>query len=365
MTNTSTLGPVRATSRRDPNRVNPTSTYTALLASIRQEGLLQRSRVFYMSLLGTLVLALGGCIAGFILLGDSWFQLLIAAALGIVFTQFAFLGHEASHRQVFESGKANDRLGRILASGVAGLSYSWWMTKHTRHHGNPNQIGRDPDIDPDTVSFYDEDAAATRGWRAAIVRRQGYLFFPLLTFEGVNLHVHSISHIFGRGKVDRRWLEITLIVARLAAVVAAVFLVLPLGMAFAFLGVQLAVFGFYMGAAFAPNHIGMPVIPAGTKLDFLRKQVLTSRNIIGGTWATVLFGGLNHQVEHHLFPSMARPHLARARAMVREHCRVEGIDYTEQTVGRAYTNVIQYMNRVGLHARDPFNCPALGNLRRV
>jgi hypothetical protein len=44
-----------------------------------------------------------------ILLEDSWLQLLLAGALGLIFMQFAFLGHEASHRQIFESGQANDR----------------------------------------------------------------------------------------------------------------------------------------------------------------------------------------------------------------------------------------------------------------
>ena len=104
-------------------------------------------------LMGILLIALGGAITGFILLGDSWFQLLIAGALGLIFTQFAFLAHEASHRQVFESGPANDRTGRAIAAGVVGISYAWWMTKHTRHHANPNKVGKDPDIDFDTISF--------------------------------------------------------------------------------------------------------------------------------------------------------------------------------------------------------------------
>ena len=107
-------------------------------------------------------------------------------------------------------------------------------------------------------------------------------------------------------------------------------------MAFAFLGVQMVVFGIYMGTSFAPNHIGMDIIPAGTKMDFLNKQVRTGRNIRGGRWMTFFMGGLNHQVEHHLFPSMARPHLWKARRMVREVCAREGIPYTETTLAQAW-----------------------------
>jgi fatty acid desaturase len=323
--------------------------------------------VFYYSVFATLVVALGGAVTGFVLLGHSWFQLLIAAALGIIFTQFAFLGHEASHRQVFASGKANDRAGRALASGVVGMSYSWWMNKHSRHHANPNTVGKDPDIAVDVISFVEEDAATATGLRALITRHQAALFFPFLLFEGINLHVKSFGHIFGRGKVDNRPLEIALILARMAIVVGAVFWVLPIGMAFAFLGVQLAVFGVYMGASFAPNHIGMTILPEGSKVDFLSKQVLTGRNVTGGSWMTALMGGLNFQIEHHLFPSMARPHLRATRKLVREACLAQGIPYTETSLRRAYVIVLTYLRDIGLYSGQlaSFDCPMAGQYRRV
>ena len=164
---------------------NPlTHTFTALAASVREKDLQGRRRGFYLLVFSALVLALAGVGTGMILLGDSWLQLLMAGALGLIFTQFAFLGHEASHRQILTSGRANDRIGRLLATVFVGISYSWWMNKHTRHHANPNQVGKDPDIEPDTVSFLPESAAARTGVLAWITRRQGYLFFPLLLGEG-------------------------------------------------------------------------------------------------------------------------------------------------------------------------------------
>ena len=128
-------------------------------------------------------------------------------------------------------------------------------------------------------------------------------------------------------------LELGLIALRLSLSVAVLFWFLPLGMAFAFLGVQLAVFGVYMGASFAPNHKGMPILEADSRLDFLQRQIVTSRNLKGGWWATVLFGGLNHQVEHHLFPNMPRPALSRAREIVREYSAASGISYTSTSTG--------------------------------
>jgi fatty acid desaturase len=340
-----------------------TSAYQAVARVVRETGLLRRARWFYYMVFAALCVGLVGAGVGFVLLRDSWFQLLIAGALGVLLTQVAFLSHEAAHRQVFASGRTNDRAGRLLGTLLVGMSYSWWMTKHTRHHANPNQIGKDPDIDSKVVSFRTGDAVPRHGLRGAFTRRQGYLFFPLLLLEGVNLHVTSIRSLFERRRIHGRWWELSFIALRFAVLYGVVFAVLPFGMACAFIGVQLGVFGVYMGASFAPNHKGMPIVAAGEKLDFFSKQVRTSRNIRGRVWASALLGGLNYQVEHHLFPSMPRPHLARARAIVREYCRSAGVPYTETTLVQSYGIVVRYLNRVGLAARDPFECPMLAMRR--
>jgi|GEM_PF-826269 len=281
---TTTSTPVVTVTKTKPrgDRTNPTTEYSALLRTVRDAGLLRRSRGFYYGMFGALIGALAATATGMVLLGHSWFQLLFAAALGLILTQFAFLAHEASHRQVFESGRANDLAGRMIANLFVGISYSWWMTKHSRHHSNPNVMGKDPDIERDFVSFVPEDAAKAGGLYAWFTKRQGYLFFPILIFEGVNLHIAGFRTVFGRAKVDRRGLEIAMLVPRIALYLVAIFLLLPPGMAFAFIGVQLAVFGVYMGASFAPNHKGMPVLPHDSRVDFLRRQVLTSRNIPPG-----------------------------------------------------------------------------------
>ena len=341
-----------------PAKAPSASTFSSLSRQVRADGLLGRTRRFYAVLLGSLVASLAGLVTAFLLLGDSWFQLIVAAALGLVLTQLAFLAHEASHHQVLDPGPGNDRLGRVLANGVLGVSHSWWTSKHNRHHANPNKMGKDPDIEMDTISFVEEDAAGRRGFFGALTRRQGYLFFPLLLLEGLNLHVTSLRSLVASERGRTRTIALWTVGLRLGLYVAALLWLLPPGLAAAFLGVQLAVFGVYMGASFAPNHKGMPLISADSKLDFLRKQVLTSRNVTGGPFITFLMGGLNYQVEHHLFPSMPRPHLARAAALVRAHCEEHRLPYTEATLLESYGIVVRYLNQVGLAARDPFECPS-------
>jgi fatty acid desaturase len=334
------------------------SGFAELTRRVQAEGLMARRYAFYWTCLSVAAVALGGLVAGMLLLGSSWLQLLLAAALGVLLTQLGFLGHEASHRQLFRSARWNDWTGRVLSGLLVGLSYGWWMNKHTRHHAHPNGLGKDPDIVSSAVAFTEEAAASRSRLGGWLVRRQGAFFLPLLTLEGLSLHVSSVRHLLSRRPVRHRWVEILFVVVRLVGYPLAVFLLLPTGIAFAFIGVQLGVFGFLLGGAFAPNHVAMPVVPRGVKMDFLRRQVLMSRNIAGGPVVQFLMGGLSHQVEHHLFPNMARPNLRRASHLVRAYCQEHGIAYTETTLTRSYVQILRYLNEVGLAGRaDTFSCP--------
>jgi len=332
--------------------------FSEVLRQVQAAGLMKRRYGFYWTRFAAATVALGSVFAGVALLGESWLQLLLAAALGTVLAQLAFLGHEASHRQIFRSARWNDWSGRVLSGFFAGISYGWWMNKHSRHHGNPNKLGKDPDIVSGAVAFSTEAAVARGPVGAWLARRQGYFFLPLLALEGLSLHVSSVRHLAGKHPVRHRWVEITFLVVRFAAYLAVLFWLLPAGMAFAFVGVQIGVFGFLLGGAFAPNHIGMPVVPREVKVDFLRRQVLMSRNVSGGPITRFFMGGLENQVEHHLFPGMARPNLRKARAIVQAYCAEHRITYTETTLLQSYRQLLGYLNAVGLSARTgTFVCP--------
>jgi fatty acid desaturase len=325
---------------------------------------MRRRYAYYWTRFAVVTLMLVGCAVAFFLIGESWWQLALAAVTAVVLGQVMFLGHDAAHRQIFASGRWNDWASLVLANLYAGMSYGWWTHKHSRHHAKPNQVGADPDIKTGALVFHNEDRTVpVTGLRAWFHARQGWLFFPLLLLEGLNLHVSGVRTIFGRGEVKRRPVEAAFVTLRLGGYLALVFWVLPVGMAFAFLGVQLALFGLYMGAVFAPNHKGMPIVPKSAKVDFLRRQVLMSRNVRGGRFMDWFMGGLNYQVEHHLFPSMPRPSLRKVQPIVREFCASHDIPYTETSLMESYGIVVRYLNKVGLAARDPFQCPLAMELR--
>ena len=344
-----------------------TSDFTALTRQVHAAGLMRRRYGYYWVKLVGFTTALAAWVVGFVWLGDSRWQLVNAVVLALLLAQVAFLGHDAAHRQIFQSGRWNDWTSVLLANLLVGISHDWWKGKHNRHHAAPNKEGADPDIALSAVAMTPSMAGRhTTPVLAWLVARQGWYFFPLLVLEGLSLHISSIRRLCTRNNpVERPWVERVLLVVRLGGYVGLVFSVLSPGVATIFVLIQLGVFGFYLGAAFAPNHIGMPLVSARLRLDFLRRQVLVSRNISGGPVMSVLMGGLNYQIEHHLFPSMARPHLSKVAPLVRAHCAATGVPYTQTTLLTSYVQVARYLNTVGLKGRDPFLCPLIAQRRAL
>ena len=355
---TATLSPAGRLAPDSPSRRG--SDYAALSRQIRSAGLLRRRPLAYAAQIGgTLALFVGAC-ALVAVLGDTWWQPLAALLLGAAFTQAAFLGHDGGHQQIFTGRRANDLFGQLTGNLLIGLSYGWWVAKHNRHHANPNKEHHDPDIGEGVLAFTTGQVAARTGRIGkAITRRQAWLFFPLLTLEGLNLHVASVRSLLpGIPRSNRggnRRTEAVLLGTHLAGYLAGLLLVMSPVKALVFIAAHQAAFGFYMGCSFAPNHKGMPIIGAEEEIDYLRRQVLTARNVGGGRFVDWLLGGLNYQIEHHLFPNMPRPSLHRAQRLVRAYCAQHHISYTQTSLLGSYRAALHHLHELGLPLRhsDP------------
>lgn len=327
------------------------SEFAALRREVQAARLLDRRRGHYSARIALTVLAFAAVWCGFWLVGNSWWQLAIGAALGLASTQVAFLGHDGGHRQVGRSRRVNDLLGITAGDLLVGLSFSWWVDKHNRHHAHPNVAGLDPDVRGGALVFTRAQASLrSSAFGRFAARHQAWLFFPMLTLEGLHLHLASVRWLLaGTGSRHRR-AEMLLLSIHLIAYVTAVLLVLSPVKALVFVVMHQAVFGLYMGCSFAPNHKGMPTLTPDEEPDFLRRQVLTSRNVRGGWLIDLLLGGLNYQVEHHLFPNMPRPSLRRAQPLVRAYCERHGIAYTETSLIGSYVAALRHLNAVGAAA---------------
>jgi fatty acid desaturase len=326
------------------------SEYTQLSRQIKQAGLLDRRRGWYAAKIGlNLALLAAGWVA-FAVLGESWWQLVTAAYLAVVFTQLAFVGHDAGHRQIFRSRRANDLVGLLHANLGVGISFGWWVGKHNDHHSNPNHEDLDPDISITALAFTADQASSKYGLVRLLARYQGWLFFPLLLLEAAHLHLASVKSIL-RGSGRANTVEGLLLAAHVAGYVTALVLVLSPLQAVACIVVQQGLFGLYLGCSFAPNHKGMPTLTEADQLDFLRRQVLTSRNVAGSRPVDFVLGGLNYQIEHHLFPNMPRPNLRRAQPLVRAFCQQHGLPYTEASLFGSYAEAVRHLHTVGAPLR--------------
>ena len=328
------------------------SEYSALLRQVKSAGLLDRRRGYYLGKIAvTGALLLGGW-AVFIGLGDTWWQLIVAGFLAFVFAQLGFIGHDAGHSQIFRTRRANYVVGLLHGNLGIGLSYGWWVDKHNRHHAHPNHEDKDPDVAIAALAFTARQASAKKGVTRFIARHQRYLFVPLLMLEAVQLHAASIRALGQRGVRHRTW-ETALLALHIVGYLTMLLLVLSPVKALVFLIIQQAMFGLYLGLSFAPNHKGMPMLTAQEESDYLRRQVLTSRNVRGSWVVDYALGGLNYQIEHHLFPSMPRPSLRRAQEIVRSFCQQHGVSYLETSLFRSYAQALRHMHDVGQPLRAP------------
>jgi fatty acid desaturase len=231
------------------------SEYTQLSRQIKQAGLLDRRRGWYAAKIGLNLTLLAGGWAAFAILGDSWWQLVTAAYLAVVFTQLAFVGHDAGHRQIFRSRRASDLMGLVHANLLVGVSFGWWVAKHDRHHSNPNHEELDPDVSVAALAFTPDQANSRHGLVRLIARHQAWRFFPLLLLEAAQLHLASIKAVL-RGSGRANTVEGLLLAAHVAGYLTALLLVLSPWQAAAFVLVQQGLFGLYLGCAFAPTTRG-------------------------------------------------------------------------------------------------------------
>jgi fatty acid desaturase len=324
--------------------------YAELAAELRHLGLMRREPWFYAGLLGVLLLGLVLAAVAMVLLRGSWWALLVAPLLGVLSTQVGFFGHDATHRQISRRERPSRLLGMLAGNLLNGLSYGWWLDKHNAHHAHPNDLDSDPDVYAGAVVFDAGQAAGRRGVAGWTTRHQAWLYVPMLTLEALNLHASGVRAVLRPGLRHRRT-ETVLLVVHYAVYFGLLALTLTWLQAIVFVVVHQVVFGVYLGMSFAPGHKGMPVLDPEQAEDPLLRQVLTSRNVRGGRFVTAALGGLNFQIEHHLFPSMPRPHLRQAQRVVRRFCHERGVGYAEVSLATTYLTVLRHLDEVGADLR--------------
>ncbi len=338
------------TAMEDSVRREGDKEYLQLRRMVAERGLLDRQYLYYGGRISAHLALLGASIAVLVLVNSFWIQILNAVFLSLVFTQFGFLGHDAGHRQIFRSAKRND-IVFMLCGFVTGLTPSWWQDKHNNHHVSPNRIGSDGDIQVSTFAFTPEQALATRGVQRFLIAYQAFFFYPVLLLTSLSLFFGGIAYQIRRERVKYPLAEPVAVLTGVALYLGLIFFFLPPWQGALFIVVHRALAGLHMGSVFAPNHKGMPVLEEGCKLDYLRLQALTARDVRPNPVVDYMYGGLNYQIEHHLFPNMPQNRLRKSKEVVKEFCEARGIPYHETGVWRSIKEILGYMHEVSAPLR--------------
>ena len=329
--------------RPDPPQ---TSDYALLKRRVKDAGLLVKQPWFYVICITANLGMLGVCLLLLVLVHNPWLVALDAIAAGLVSGQLGFQLHDAGHKQMFEENWKNKLVGYLTGGGLLGMSFDWWVDKHNRHHASPNHVDDDPDINNLAIAYSREQALERRGPMRWLAAYQAFAFFPMLFFLGFSMHVSSVAYQFTPA-AKRRWQEFGIMGAHLAVYAGVLLYFLGPWQALLFMAIHKGVAGFYMASVFAPNHKGMPQVDDEAKLDFLRVQVLTARNVRSGPATDLWYGSLNYQIEHHLFPAMPRNRIRAAHRIVREFCGEVGVSYYETSVIQSYRELLGFLHWVG------------------
>ena len=301
--------------------------YRLLRTQVKEFGLTQRTHGHYI----VLAVFVGvGCALSFKVLtltNNIWVQIVNAFFFSFVMMQGGFLGHDFSHGQVFNRKGLNRFFGLWVWGLFLGGSETAWYERHNAHHEHVNQNGRDPDINTPFL-FREGQQPGTFSFNPWLMQYQHILFFislpvwylsQLLTTWGENPKLF----LSFRGAI-----ETILAIIHFAAILLVVFAYLPFITGAVFLAIHVITTGFYMGLAFAPNHKGEEILSEDSEVTWI-EQITSTRNLYPSFFIFHIFGGLNYQVEHHLFPGVSRYQYPRIQKMVKEFCRENNIRYHE------------------------------------
>jgi fatty acid desaturase len=329
-----------------------TQDYVDLKKQVKAVGLMARQPLFYTAATLEVVLMLAASITFLFVVDNFWLQLLNALFMSLAFVRAGFMMHDCGHRQVFKKARHNDLFGLLFSNFVLGSSISSWRTRHNEHHAHTNELGVDPTLEIPLWAWIEEQAAEQpNGVVQWFMKYQALTFFPVLSLSGFFQAFAAFKDVFFTPRVEDRLLQGGLLILHHVVYFALLFAALPWWGALIFFFVHYLATGLHLGLVFAPNHKGMPIVDPDHGLDFLYVQAATTRNVIPGPLVDYLYGGLNYQIEHHLFPGMPRINLGRAQVITKAFLEARGFPYYETGVIRSYREILSYMHQVGANLR--------------
>eukprot|EP00184_Porphyridium_aerugineum_P004011 CAMPEP_0184707480 /NCGR_PEP_ID=MMETSP0313-20130426/37291_1 /TAXON_ID=2792 /ORGANISM="Porphyridium aerugineum, Strain SAG 1380-2" /LENGTH=489 /DNA_ID=CAMNT_0027169055 /DNA_START=171 /DNA_END=1640 /DNA_ORIENTATION=- len=289
--------------------------------------------------------------------------ILAALLLGLFWQQCGWLAHDFLHHQVFQNRLFNNIAGLFVGNIFQGFSVSWWKMKHNHHHAAPNVTetvaGGDPDIHTYPLLLWSEkliegSAEEIKSLPRFLVTNQKIFYWPILCCARVSWVIQSLlfqvapTWNFVGGNAWRS-LEILCLFLHHAIYIWLVAQIPTIPQKLVFMVLSQATGGLFIGVVFTVGHNAMEILtPEEMKdTDFIRMQLVTTRNIDPSPFNIWFSGGLSHQVEHHIWPSLPRHSLPKAREIVMAFCDKYGLKYYSRGLIEGNIEVAQLLARVG------------------
>jgi fatty acid desaturase len=303
---------------------------------LKQSNLYQSSKLFYVYKVLT-NLTLVSISAAFVLGFDSvWAHVLGAFFLALFWQQCGWLSHDFLHHQVFQDRKWNNFMGYFLGNICQGFSVSWWKAKHNLHHAVPNVQNYDPDIDTMPFLAWSEKVieGELTGLPQILIQYQYIFYLPLLSAARLSWVIQSLLYPAFSQKIrhdSTRKLEVSTLFVHYIWVSLLAFGGLGLLQGIAFILLSQAFAGLLLATAFSLNHNGMVILDANAQntMEFNKLQIVTARDVRGGpmNFFHWFMGGLDMQIEHHLFPTIPRHNLRQVQGEIEAMCKKHNIQY--------------------------------------
>lgn len=331
-------------------------------------GLFNASPLFYVYKVVSNLLILATSVYCAVAFDSIYIHFAGAILLGLFWQQCGWLAHDFLHHQVFKNRAYGDLMGVMVGNLFQGFSVQWWKSKHNAHHAVPNLHASspeasdgDPDIDTMPILAWTlrmAEAAKESSFGRFMINWQAVFYFPVLLFARLAWAHQSWVFVFGGygqhsvkgAAMDKKKMAYPLL-EKLALIFhyAWLFTVMyhmPVVNALMYFIVSQTSCGLMLAIVFGLGHNGMAVYPADERPDFWKLQVTTTRNVTSNPFVDWFCGGLQYQVDHHLFPMLPRHNLKKVHVLVESFCKEYNVTYHEADMITGTWEVLSHLHKV-------------------
>ncbi|MCB8998441.1 MAG: acyl-CoA desaturase [Bacteroidales bacterium] len=253
--------------------------------------------------------------------------------------------HDANHGSYSKNQNFNKFLGYLL-NFIGGSAVNWKLQHNYLHHGYTNVDGMDEDINTGVVLRLSPNQKRLKVHRWQHI--YGWFLYGLMTISWVTskdyaqLKRYRDMGLLKKQNRSYRWLLNELILSKLFFY--SYLLVIPLifsGVAWwqtiLFFVIMHFLQGFILTIVFQPAHVmpessyPLPDENGNLENNWAIHQMLTTNNFSPKSRIFSWYvGGLNYQIEHHLFPNICHIHYKKISGLVRDTAKEYGIPYNVQ-----------------------------------